>query len=102
MAKYLFVCYGGMMATTPVEQKKSMDAWMAWFGRLAKAVVDPGAPTMPVQIVGKTGAKAVGANPVTGYSIARADSLDAAATMAKGCPSVPEGGQVAVDELMPM
>jgi hypothetical protein len=102
MAKFLLVYYGGMMAATPAEQKKSMDAWMGWFGKLGKAVVDAGAPTKPGKIVGKGGNKAIGADPVTGYSIIQANNLDAALTLAKGCPSIPEGGTVAVYELMPM
>ena len=102
MANYLFVYYGGMMAVTPAKQKKSMDAWNAWFGKLGKALVDKGAPTMPGKIVGKSGAKKITGDPVTGYGVVKADSLDAAVTMAKGCPSIPDGGQVAVYELMPM
>jgi len=102
MANYLLVYYGGMMAATPAKQKKSMDAWMGWFGKLAKAVVDAGAPTKPGKLVIKSGAKAISANPVTGYSIIKADNLDAAVLMAKGCPSLVEGGQVAVYEITPM
>ncbi len=102
MANYLFVYYGGMMAATPAEQKKSMDAWMGWFGKLGKAVVEKGAPTKPGKVVSKSGAKSIRANPVTGYTVIKADNLDAAVVMAKGCPSIPEDGQVAVYELLPM
>ena len=102
MAKYLFVYYGGMMADTPAKQKKSMDAWMGWFGKLGKAVVDGGAPTMPGKIVSSSGTKSTGAKPVTGYSIIQAANLEAAVVMAKGCPSIPEGGQVAIYETLPM
>jgi len=103
MGNYLFVYYGDMgMAATPAEQKKSMDAWMGWFGKMGKAVVDGGAPTKPGKIVSKSGARAISANPVTGYTIIKAANLDAAVVMAKGCPSIPEGGQVAVYELLPM
>jgi hypothetical protein len=103
MAKYLYVYYGGMMAETPAQQKKSMDMWMAWFGKLGKSVVDAGAPTKPGKTVGKAGVRATGAaNPVTGYSIVQAASLDAATEMAKGCSSIPEGGKIAVYELLPM
>ena len=102
MAKYLYVYYGGAMAATPAAQKKSMDAWMGWFGKLGKAIVDAGAPTRPGKSVSKTGVRAIGANPITGYSIVTADSMEAAATMAKGSPSLPEGGKVAVYELLPM
>jgi hypothetical protein len=102
MAKYLYVYYGGAMAATPAEQKKSMDTWMAWFGKLGKAVVDAGAPTKPGKMVGSSGAKAVEADPVTGYSIVSADSLDKAVDMAKSTPNIPAGGSVAVYELLPM
>ena len=102
MGKYLFVYYGGMMAPTPEEQKKSMDAWMGWFGKLGKDVVDIGAPTKPGKVVGKSGTKAIGNNPVTGYSIIKADDLDTAVAKAKSCPNIADGGQVAVYELLPM
>lgn len=103
MGNYLFVYYGDMgMAATPAEQKKSMDAWMGWFGKMGKAVVDGGSPTKPGKIVSKSGAKAISANPVTGYTIIKAANLNAAVVMAKGCPSIPEDGQVAVYEILPM
>ena len=102
MANFLYVYYGGMMAATPAAQKKSMDAWMGWFKKLGKAVIDGGVPTKPGKLVGKGSAKAIGNNPVTGYSIIKADNLDAAVAIAKGCPNIPDGGQVAVYELMPM
>ena len=65
-------------------------------------MVDGGAPTKPGTIVSKSGANAISANPVTGYSIIQADNLDTVVDMAKGCPSIPEGGEVAVYELLPM
>jgi len=102
VTKFLFVYYGGMMAATPAAQKKSMDAWMGWFGKLGKGLVDAGAATKPGKIVSKSGAKAINGDVVTGYSVVMADNLDAAVVMAKGCPSIPEGGQVAIYELMPM
>ena len=102
MANYLFVYYGGMMASTPAEQKKSMEAWMGWFGKLGKAVVEMGAPTMPGKIVRSSGVRAIGKEPITGYSIIKADDLNAAVEMAKGCPSIPEGGSVAIYETLAM
>ena len=102
MANFLFVYYGGTMSAAPAEQKKSMETWMAWFGKQGKAVVDGGAPTRPGQIVSKSGAKAIGGDPVTGYSIFKADNLDAAVVLAKGSPSIPDGGTVAIYELLPM
>ena len=46
--------------------------------------------------------KAINANPVTGYSIIKADNLDTAVVMAKGCPGIPDGGKVAFYAILPM
>jgi hypothetical protein len=102
MAKYLFVYYGGMVATTPAARQKSMAAWVKWFEKMGKAVVEMGAPTMPGKMVRKSGARAIRKEPVTGYSIIKADDLAAAVEIAKGCPSIPEGGSVAVYETFAM
>ena len=102
MAKYLLVYYGGKMETDPKLVEKSMAKWMKWFAGLGEAVVDGGAPTQPGKIISSSGVKSVGAKPVSGYTILQADSLNAAITMAKGCPVIAEAGQVAVYPLMPM
>jgi len=102
MTKYLLVYYGGVMETEPKLVEKSMARWMKWFGDLGKAVVDGGAPTQPGKIVSSTGVKGVGAKPVSGYTVLQAKSLDAAVSLAKGCPAIAEAGQVAVYPLMPM
>ena len=82
--------------------EKSMATWLAWFGKLGKAVVDAGAPTMPGKIVSAGGVKSIGTKPVTGYSILQAENIDAAIAMAKSAPALADGGQVAVYTLMPM
>ena len=102
MAKFLLVYYGGKMETDPEKAKKVMAGWLKWFGGLGKAIVDAGAPTMPGKTVSAIGVKSIGARPVTGYSILQAENLDAALAMAKGCPIIGDGGQVAVYTLMPM
>ncbi len=102
MAKYLLVYYGGKMETDPKLVEKSMATWMKWFTALGKSVVDGGAPTQPGKIVSSNGVKSVGAKPVSGYTILQADSLDAAVALAKGCPVIADGGQVAVYPFMPM
>ena len=101
MGKYLLVYYGGKMETDPKLAEKTMAIWMKWFGDLGKAVVDAGAPTQVGKVVGKSGVKSAGAKPVTGYSILQAKSLDAAVALAKGCPVIANGGQVAVYPVMP-
>lgn len=100
MGNYLFVYYGGEMEMTPVEQKKSMDAWMNWFQKQGPAVVDSGNPTMPGKLVNKNGVKAVTGKKVTGYSIFKADNIDAAVAIAKSSPQI-KSGEIAVYEIVP-
>ena len=102
MTKYLLVFYGGANASTPAAENKSMDAWMGWFGKLGKAVVDMGAPTAPGKIIRASGMRAVGKDPVTGYTIIQAADMKAAVELAKGTPNIPAGGSVAVYEILPM
>ena len=99
MENYLFVYYGGKMAATPAEQKKSMDEWMNWFKNQGSAVVDAGNPTMPGKLVTKKGVKAIGGAMVTGYSIFKAKDMDAAVAIAKTSPQL-EGGEIAVYSIM--
>jgi hypothetical protein len=100
----MFVYYGGVSeaAPTPEQQKKTMDVWMGWFGKLGKAVVEIGAPTKPGKTVSKAGARATGKDGVAGYSIVKANNLGAAVNMAKSHPDVKRGMKIAVYEIMPM
>ena len=102
MAKYLLLYSGGSgMPQTEAEQKAILDDWTAWYTRLGGAVVDPGNPTSPVaksiDSKGKVSDVPVGTM-VTGYTIIKADSLDAAVAMTKGCPVLKSNGQVSVFE----
>lgn len=105
MARYLYTYHGGDgMETDEAEMAKVMEAWGAWFGELGEAILDGGAPTAATQTVSVGGAVSDGggSNPVTGYSIIGADSLDDAVVKAKGCPALTSGGSVEVSELIEM
>jgi hypothetical protein len=98
MATFLFTYTGGMSPSTPEEGQKVMAAWNAWFGTIGAGVVDGGNPTGPTRTVRPGGATADTDGP-TGYSIIRADSLDAAVEIAKGCPVLHAGGEVLVSQI---
>lgn len=102
MAKYLFLYHGVKMATDPKMREKQMADWMKWVGVLGKALVDGGAPVRPEKLVNTGGVADIEANPAIGYSILEADSLDGAIKLAKGCPTLSGGGQVAIYSVMPM
>jgi hypothetical protein len=105
MAKFVFGYHGGSgMPETPEEQEKLMAAWGGWFGSLGAAVIDGGNPFGQAKTVAADGSVSDGggANPLGGYSIVEADSLDAAVTMAKDCPALANGGNVDVCETIDM
>jgi hypothetical protein len=104
MPKYVLAYHGGGMAATEAEQAAAMAAWGAWFGSLGDAVVDGGNPTGASKTVKADGSAADGggANPLTGYSLISATDLDAAVSLAKGCPIFASGGTVEVAEAIEM
>jgi hypothetical protein len=101
MANYLLAYKGGGMAETPEAQEAAMKAWGDWFETLGAAVVDGGAPFGPSTAVTANGPASPTAA-LTGYSVLSADSIDAAAKLAKGCPVLSSGGTVEVYEALPM
>lgn len=87
MANYLFVYHGGGTPESPEEQAKAMQAWTDWLGGLGSAVVDGGNPASQSRSLSGDGKVSDGASdPITGYSVVRADSLDKAIDLARGCP----------------
>jgi len=101
MEKFLLVYYGGKQ---PPPEKKDMvmQDWMNWFQAQGKMVVDQGNPTMPGKTIGPRGGVKPGVigEPVTGYSIIIAASLDAAVAAAKTNPQLKAGGEIAVYSIM--
>jgi hypothetical protein len=99
--RYLLVFYGGGMPETAAAQARVMKQWGTWYGKLGPAVVDPGNPfSGSVNKIKSDGTSSKGpiGQRATGYTILEAGSLDAATKMAKGCPILKSGGQVAVYE----
>jgi hypothetical protein len=101
---YLLVYHGGQMPETPEEGAKALETWNAWFATLGDAVVDVGNPVGQVRTIGNNGTVSNGAlNPASGYSVIKADSLDAAVALAKGCPILNGGrGSIEVAETIAM
>lgn len=99
MANYLLVFHGGSMPDSPEEGAKVMQAWTDWFGVLGDKLVDAGNPVSRVKTIAANGSVSDGGtNPSTGYSVIKADSLDSAVALAKGCPVLSGGASVEVAE----
>lgn len=105
MANFLLLYSGGSMPETEEEVAATMAAWGAWMGGLGEALVDGGNPAVPggksINAAGEvTDGSPFGA--VSGYSVIKADSMDAAVEMASGCPVRDAGGSISVHETIEM
>lgn len=101
MPQYLFVYHGGTTPSDPAEIEATMAAWGAWFQNMGPALEIPGNPVGQSHTVSADGvADNGGPNPASGFTVVKADSIEAATEMAKGCPMVVNGsGSVEVAEI---
>ena len=89
------------MPATPAEQARVMKQWTTWFAKLGPAIIDPGNPfSGAVNKIDAEGAVVKGpvGRRASGYSIIEAPSLARATKLARSCPVVKSGAQVAVYE----
>lgn len=109
MAKFLFVYRGGndFETMSPEEMQQSMQRWMDWIqgGTEAGWLIDggdalnPGGAVVNPDLTVTDGPFAESKELVGGYSMVEADSLEAAAELAKTCPMPAAGGTVEVRQL---
>ena len=93
------------MPDTPAAQARVLKQWGNWYTKLGAAVADTGNPMSgAVNKIKPDGAVSKGpiGQRATGYTILEAGTLDAATKMAKGCPILKSGGQIAVYETFSM
>ena len=110
MAKFLFVYRGSgdvEAKMSPEDMQQHMQKWGTWIREALKAgwMVDPGDALTPEGRV-VNAKKVITDGPfveskeiVGGFSIVQADSVDAAAQLARGCPGLALGGRVEVRRL---
>ena len=98
MANYVLVYHGGGMPESPEEGAKVMQAWDIWFGELGDSLVDGGNPASATKTIAADGSVSDDPSGPSGYSILKADSLDAAVELAKGCPVRSGGAAIQVVE----
>lgn len=109
MSNFMFVFRGGLdpFTASPEEMQQNMEKWMAWVGQLqANGTYVSGEALMPT---GKTlhkgnvvtdGPFIESKEMVGGFFIVKAESIEAAIEIAKGCPDLPIGGSVEVRDVV--
>ena len=102
MPNYVFAYYGEPTFESRAKGAEHMGKWQAWMGGLGDAIVNPGLPMGKPKTVSSAGVSdGAVSNRLTGFSVVKADSIDVAVEMAKGCPHL-EHGTVDVAEAMEM
>ena len=102
MPEYIIAYHGRNEPESPEDGAKGMAKWQAWIGGLGDAIVNPGTPLGKNRIVSSSSVSDDGGpDPLTGYTIVKADDMDAALEMAKACPFL-EIGTLEVAEVMQM
>jgi hypothetical protein len=103
MKDYVFLYRGGNVPENEQEQAEVMKAWTDWFHQIGSSLKDGGNPFEgQVATVASDGSVSEGTGTFSGYTIVTADSLDAAAAIAKGSPVLRSDGSVTVHETIPM
>lgn len=101
MPKFLLVYHGGEMPDDPKEVEAEMMRWKTWLDNLGGDVVDPGNPVgMSKTIYADKVTDDGGSNPVSGYGIVNASSIEDAIVKGKGCPHLRSGGTIEVAEII--
>jgi hypothetical protein len=101
MTNYLLLYSGGSMPESEAEQAIVMGAWDEWYKGLGDAVVDVGNPFTPAaKSIASDGTVSDGpvGTMASGYTVIKANSLDEAAEMSRGCPVLQGGAQLTVFE----
>lgn len=105
MTKFVLAYRGGSgMPEDPAAVEAEMAKWGAWFGSMGDAVVDGGNPFAQHALIQPDGSVTPNgsSDPLSGFSVLQADSLDAAVALAKGCPVLDGGGTIEVAEALDM
>jgi len=103
MKQFVLVYLGGNHPSSEAEAKKHFEKYMGWLSSLGDAVVIPTIPLKDTCTVSPDGSVGEGgSSAMSGFSIIKADSIQAAISIAKDCPFLEIGGSLEVSEMMEM
>jgi hypothetical protein len=103
MTQFVFVYLGGNQPPSGEEARKHYEKYMDWLKSLGDAVVIPTIPLKDTTTVSPDGTiKEGGGSAMSGFSIIKAESIEAALSIAQACPFLEIGGTLEVSELMQM
>ncbi|HEY5603392.1 MAG TPA: YciI family protein [Gammaproteobacteria bacterium] len=103
MKQFVLVYLGGNQPSNPEEANKHFAKYTAWLSSLGDSVVIPTIPLKDTSTVSSDGTiREGGSSAMSGFSIIKADSIEAALSIAQDCPFLEIGGSLEVSEIMQM
>jgi hypothetical protein len=103
MKQFVLVYLGGNQPSSEEEAKNHYSKYVEWVSSLGDAVVIPTIPLKDTSTVSPDGTiREGGSSAMSGFSIIKADSMEAALSMAQSCPFLEIGGSLEVSEMMQM
>lgn len=110
MKKFIVIYHAPMDAmaqtanSTPEEQEKGMEAWMAWAKKCGNKLVDMGAPLMNGQQLNADGTSRNSEKNVAGYSVLQAENMEEAKALLEGHPHLGWNAACSIElhETMPL
>lgn len=97
MAEYIIIYHGHGQPASKEEGEAARGRWMKWMQDLGENIVNFGTPFKDGTMIAQDGSTRKGS--LSGYSIVKADNMEAAKEIAKACPHL-EMGEVEVAELL--
>ena len=103
MPQYIFVYLGGEYPSTPEEGQKHFEKYQQWLHSLGDKVLSPAIPFKDTHTVQPDGSASPGSmSAMSGMSILRMPSMEAALAAAQSCPFLEINGALEVSEMIEM
>ncbi|MDH5444983.1 MAG: YciI family protein [Gammaproteobacteria bacterium] len=103
MKQFVIVYLGGSQPSNPEEANQHFEKYMQWLTSLGESVVIPTIPLKDTTTVSSDGTISEGgSSAMSGFTIIKAESMEAALSVAQACPFLEIGGSLEVSEFMQM
>jgi hypothetical protein len=103
MPQFVLVYLGGNQPSSPEKAQQHFERYTQWLTSIGESLIVPTIPLKDTVTVSSSGTvREGGSSAMSGFSIIKAESMQAALDIAKDCPFLEIGGSLEVSELMQM
>ena len=103
MKQFVLVYLGGNQPSNEEDAKNHFTKYTEWLSSLGDAIVIPTIPLKDTTTVSPDGAiREGGSSAMSGFTIIKAESIEAALSIAQSCPFLEIDGSLEVSEMMQM